>query len=69
MTSAGDGCRSSFGAGGDKMGCKKRTNEEMYRDNDSVFRYMKDFSTQDKVLPAMRKNVHRYKNSMIVNGR
>lgn len=47
------------------MGCKKRTNEEMYRDNDSAFKYMKDFSTQDKVLPAMRKNVHRYKNSMI----
>ena len=44
---------------------RNRTNEEMYRDNDLAFKYMKDFSSQDKVLPAMRKNVHRYKNSII----
>ena len=44
---------------------KNRTSEEMYRDNDLAFKYMKDFFTQDKVLPTMRMNVHRYKNSII----
>lgn len=51
--------------GGEVNHRRNRTNEEMYRDNDLAFKYMKDFSSQDKVLPAMRKNVHRYKNSII----
>lgn len=58
--------RSFSKVGGGKMiHQKNKTNEEMYRDNDLAFKYMKDFFTQDKVLPTMRKNARRYKNSII----